>query len=62
MSTDATPAPETEPTEKRGLRKWLGNLSTGVKTIGVSGWGSQGLGVSSSGAELRPNPHRTRAR
>ncbi len=35
MSTDATPAPETEPTEKRGLRKWLGNLSTGVKTIGA---------------------------
>ena len=36
MSTDATPAPETEPTEKRGLRKWLGDLSTGVKTIGGS--------------------------
>jgi hypothetical protein len=35
MSTDATPAPETEPSEKRGLRKWLGNLSSGVKTIGA---------------------------
>ena len=32
MSTDATPAPE--PTPKRGLRKWLADLSTGVKAIG----------------------------
>lgn len=46
MSTDATPAPETEPTEKRGLRKWLGNLSTGVKTIGaVAGATAAVLGV-----------------
>lgn len=35
MSADATPTPATPgPTEKRGLRKWLANLSTGVKTIG----------------------------
>jgi hypothetical protein len=46
MSTDATPAPETEPTEKRGLRKWLGNLSTGVKTIGgIAGAIAAVLGV-----------------
>ena len=46
MSTDATPAPETEPTEKRGLRKWLANLSTGVKTIGgVAGAIAAVLGV-----------------
>ena len=46
MSTDATPAPETESTEKRGLRKWLGNLSTGVKTIGaVAGAIAAVLGV-----------------
>jgi hypothetical protein len=46
MSADATPAPETEPTEKRGLRKWLGNLSTGVKTIGaVAGAIAAVLGV-----------------
>ena len=35
MSADATPTSATPgPTEKRGLRKWLANLSTGVKTIG----------------------------
>ena len=46
MSTDAKPAPETEATEKRGLRKWLGNLSTGVKTIGaVAGAIAAVLGV-----------------
>jgi len=46
VSTDATPAPETESTEKRGLRKWLGNLSTGVKTIGaVAGAIAAVLGV-----------------
>ena len=32
MSADATPAPE--PAPKRGIRKWLSNLSSGVKTIG----------------------------
>jgi hypothetical protein len=46
MSADATPAPETEPSEKRGLRKWLGELSTGVKTIGgVAGAIAAVLGV-----------------
>ena len=46
MSADATPAPETEPNEKRGLRKWLGELSTGVKTIGgVAGAIAAVLGV-----------------
>ena len=35
MSADATPAPEPEPEGKRGLRRWLGELSTGVKTAGA---------------------------
>ena len=44
MSSDATPAPE--PTPKRGLRKWLADLSTGVKTIGgVAGAIAAVLGV-----------------
>jgi hypothetical protein len=32
VSADATPAPE--PAPKRGIRKWLSNLSSGVKAIG----------------------------
>lgn len=44
MSAEATPAPE--PAPKRGLRKWLGDLSTGVKTIGaVAGAIAAVLGV-----------------
>jgi hypothetical protein len=44
VSADATPAPE--PAPKRGLRKWLGELSTGVKTIGaVAGAIAAVLGV-----------------
>ena len=44
MSTDATPAPE--PAPKRGLRKWLADLSTGVKTIGgIAGAIAAVLGV-----------------
>jgi hypothetical protein len=35
MSADATPAPEPEPGGKRGLRQWLAELSTGVKTAGA---------------------------
>jgi hypothetical protein len=46
VSTDATPAPETEPAPKRGLRKWLGELSTGVKTVGgIAGAIAAVLGV-----------------
>ena len=47
MSTDATPAPaDPEPTEKRGFRKWLSDLSTGVKAIGgVAGAIAAVLGV-----------------
>jgi hypothetical protein len=47
VSTDATPGPaEPEPTEKRGLRKWLGELSKGVKTIGgIAGAIAAVLGV-----------------
>jgi hypothetical protein len=44
LSAEATPAPE--PAPKRGLRKWLGDLSTGVKTIGaVAGAIAAVLGV-----------------
>jgi hypothetical protein len=44
VSADASPAPE--PTPKRGLRKWLGDLSTGVKTIGgIAGAIAAVLGV-----------------
>ena len=34
MSTDATPTPA-EPKEKRGLRKWIADLSSGVKAVGA---------------------------
>ena len=34
MSADATPSPA-EPTPKRGLRKWVTDLSAGVKTLGA---------------------------
>jgi hypothetical protein len=34
VSTDATPTP-TEPKPKGGLRKWVGDLSRGVKAIGA---------------------------
>jgi hypothetical protein len=44
VSADASSTPE--PTPKRGLRKWLGDLSTGVKTIGgIAGAIAAVLGV-----------------